>query len=146
MNRRKLNRITSRVEVGLLGDLVDAMGTVVDLSTTGCRVQGADRINAKGNLHLMIRSQRGQAPIKVEQAAIRWTAGQGAGLEFVRVHPEQARRLSHLVSVLKLTPGLVRAERDDAGQSGGWSSAATPRRQESQSSEDLLDKLYDRWG
>ena len=101
MEIRQGKRVGAQFEVGLLGDLVDGNGRLVDLSTGGCRLRSSEGVKPNSQLHVFLRSPHDVVPIKVELAAVRWANGQEFGLEFIRVHPGQQKRLGHLVTALQ---------------------------------------------
>ncbi len=146
MEDRQGKRVATRFEVGLLGDLVDGTGCLVDLSTTGCRLQSSEGMKPNGHIHLFLRPPHANVPVKVERAAIRWVNGQEVGLEFVRVHPEQQKRLHNLVDVLGVGPNVERIQPGTAPSEPRPTSAANDRDQRPSRWQDLLDKLYNRWG
>lgn len=101
MEDRQGRRVGAQFEVGLLGDLVDGKGRLVDVSTGGCRLRSSESVRPNSRLHVFLRSPHAEVRIKIELAAIRWADGQEFGLECIRVHPEQQKRLGHLVTALQ---------------------------------------------
>ncbi len=89
---RQVRRFDARFDVGLLGDLLDGTGRLVDLSTGGCRLRSSEGMQPNGYLHLFLPSPHAAVPVKVELASIRWANRGEFGLEFIRVHPEQQKR------------------------------------------------------
>ncbi len=131
---RQVRRFDARFDVGLLGDLLDGRGRLVDLSTGGCRLRSSEGMQPNGYLHLFLRSPHAAVPVKVELASIRWANRGEFGLEFFRVHPEQQKRLRDLVNTLQIGAGFapIRSTRS--------------MNHRNQDPEDLLHTLYSRWG
>lgn len=90
--RASRHRLACRIEY-IDGDLC-AIGTLVDISREGWRVQG-QRPVARGavlSLNLFLPNQ--PMPIMIDKAEARWTHGTAFGLALVEMKPDQASRLS----------------------------------------------------
>ena len=144
MEHRLLKRFHTELSVGFLGDLLDGQGQLRDLSTGGCRVQGSVSLPRSSYLHLFLHPPRAQHPVKVELAAVRWANGTEFGVEFIRVSPEQQKRLLELLKVIELRLGDVQTRASVGSTAQGLETGATGP--EGVCEQDLLDTLYDRWG
>ena len=136
---RLLKRVSTRFDVGLLGDLLDGKGRALDLSTGGCRIESACPVRPGDRIHLLLRLTREQAPLKVEIARIRWTTEKEFGLEFIRMNPQQEKRLRQMVRMLELTP----CHENQGSRPGVPIEGLRPSAPDD--AQDLLDKLYERW-
>lgn len=103
--RRRLKRMRVGFPIRLVGDLMNKKGVVVDLSLGGCGIEGQEGLKDAKYLGLMLCAPGSKDPIKVELAAVRWVGDQQAGLEFVRMNPDQRNRLHELIKNMEMAPG-----------------------------------------
>ena len=103
--RRQLKRMRVGFPIRLVGDLMNKKGVVVDLSLGGCGIERQEGLKDAKYLGLMLCPPGSEDPIKVELAAVRWVGDQQAGLEFVRMSPDQRRRLHELIKSVERVPG-----------------------------------------
>ncbi len=103
---RNLNRIRVQFPVGIVGDLLDGKGQLVNLSPGGCRIKGDQSLKDSAYLRLMLYAPNDPTPIKIELAIIRWVSGDEFGIEFIRVHSDHQSRLRQLLKFLEMQPGL----------------------------------------
>lgn len=103
--QRELKRIRVQFPVGIVGDLLDGKGELLNLSTGGCRVRGDQRLQVTPYLRLLLYPQGDTAPIKVELAVVRWVCGNEFGLQFIRMHTDHQKRLRNLLQILGMMPG-----------------------------------------
>lgn len=78
-------------------------GSIRDLSTKGCRLESLITPFTGMQVTLLLHVPGETAPLKIENAAVRWCGSQGIGMEFLIVaEPEQAR-LGRLIQQLEKT-------------------------------------------
>jgi hypothetical protein len=75
----------------------EAFGTMVDLSEGGCRIQTDSQVYPGAQLVLRLQVPNEDAPIKIEQAAVRWNHDAEIGVGFITVAPPERERLNHLI-------------------------------------------------
>lgn len=107
--KRNLKRVRVQFPVGIVGDLLDGKGEVLDLSSGGCRVRGDKSLKASPYLHLLLHPPNDASPIKVELAIIRWVSGEEYGLQFIRMNADHQSRLRQLLNLLEMGPGMDRS-------------------------------------
>lgn len=108
---RQLNRVRVQFPVGVIGDLLDGQGEVLNLSAGGCCVRGDKSLKESPYLRLLLHPPSDTSPIKVELAVIRWISGEEYGLQFIRVNSDHQARLRHLLKLLEMGPGRGRHDR-----------------------------------
>jgi hypothetical protein len=83
-----------------LDQTIDGEGTVVTLSIRGCSLTTQEPL-AKGMLlRLQIRNQEQRPPIEVGVAAVRSSAHEQMGIEFLHLHPAEEARLRRFLEHL----------------------------------------------
>lgn len=81
--------------------LGESVGTIVNLSEGGCRIQSDSQVYTGIQLALGLHLPGEDSPISIEKAAVRWSRGREMGVGFVTVVPPQQERLNHLITRLK---------------------------------------------
>ncbi len=104
MDKRGLKRFRVRFPIGLVGDVLDGKGELLDLSTGGCRIQGGSYLKSVPYLGLILHVPHIPMPVKVELAAVRWVSGAECGMEFIRVNSHQQEHLRQLIRLLEMVP------------------------------------------
>jgi hypothetical protein len=84
------------VSVSFRGDHQGA-GTVVDLSTRGCKVLSPTRVSPGDRLVLMLRLPKQAAPLTIDPAYVRWVDEGLFGLEWTSLASDVERKLKHLI-------------------------------------------------
>lgn len=80
-------------------------GSIRDLSTKGCRVESLITPFTGMQVTLLLQLPGEAAPLKIENAAVRWCGMQGIGMEFLVVaEPEQLRLGRFIQQLEKTTP------------------------------------------
>ena len=81
--------------------LSESVGTILNLSESGCCVHTDSQVYAGIQLTLHLHLPDEASPIRIEKAAVRWNRGQELGVGFITVaHPHQDR-LGQLLARLK---------------------------------------------
>ena len=103
MERRKHPRVGVRFRVALAfaGGRTEGEGEMLNLSEGGCAVKGDKRVPEKAILNLSIYPPGREAPIVIENAAVRWVRGWDFGIEFVSLSPEERADVQMLLHELK---------------------------------------------
>jgi hypothetical protein len=86
----------SEVSVSFRGDQQGA-GTVVDLSTKGCKVLSPAHVQPGDRLLLILRVPRQAAPLRIDQASVRWVEDGSFGLEWAALPIDTERKLIRLI-------------------------------------------------
>jgi hypothetical protein len=81
--------------------LNESFGTMVNLSEGGCRVQTDSQVYTGIQLTLRLHVPNEDAPIRIEQAAVRWNREGAIGVGFITVAPPDRERLNHLILRVK---------------------------------------------
>lgn len=98
---RKHVRFAVQLPVLVTGDNLSGNGTILNLSPQGCAITSEVAARAGAYLVLTIRLREQEQPIRVEIAAVRWSAAARFGVEFIKLHAEAAERLKQFVKVLE---------------------------------------------
>lgn len=80
-------------------------GSIRDLSAKGCRVESLITPFTGMQVTLLLHLPGEAAPLKIENAAVRWCGTQGIGIEFLIVaEPEQVRLGRFIQQLEKAAP------------------------------------------
>ena len=97
----RYRRFPIRCPVTFSGDYIFGEGTVMNISQGGWKVQSSNtRIPLGAYLTLQVTLPNQDAPIKVDQAVVRWAQGGEFGLEYLRMQPQEQARLSRFIDTL----------------------------------------------
>ena len=76
------------------------MGTILDLSMAGCRVEAAVRVQESAVMELRIFVPDLDWPLMIDEAVVQWADGRGFGLSFQKMRQGVQDRLSWVLSRL----------------------------------------------
>ena len=76
---------------------LEGEGTLVNLSTQGCRIDCPTEIEAGASVELWLFLPDYDWPLKIDKAEVRWKEGDVLGVEFVSLRPAQRDRLRRLL-------------------------------------------------
>jgi hypothetical protein len=98
---RKFVRYRVSVRCEFSSDPCTGDGTVVDLSTGGCKVESAWRFAPGEYLSMTLHAVSLEHALPVELAVVRWASGEAFGVEFIRIGPIHQKRLGLLVGYIE---------------------------------------------
>jgi len=75
----------------------DCEGSVIELTTQGCRIQTSFPIPVNSYLELRLQLSSRDLPIVIELAAVRWVRASQCGIEFLALQPPQRTRLNKAI-------------------------------------------------
>lgn len=75
-------------------------GSLLDISIRGCAIKSSVPLQKGNLLCLKIQMTDQVPPIEIDQATVRTVTGRRAGLEFVKIRPEEETRLRNLLLTL----------------------------------------------
>jgi hypothetical protein len=81
--------------------LSESVGTIVNLSESGCCVHTDSQVYAGIQLTLHLHVPGEASPIHIEQAAVRWSREREVGVGFITVEPRYQKRLDQFLTRLK---------------------------------------------
>jgi hypothetical protein len=76
------------------------MGTILDLSVAGCRVESLVPVEQSAVMELRIYVPDLDWPLMVDEAVVQWVKGNSFGLHFVKARPGTQDRLSWVLTRL----------------------------------------------
>ena len=95
---RRGRRLALSCRLFFFGDHdVEGEGTLLDISTSGCRASSSVAVQMGMRLKLSLFLADHQWPLRVDAALVRWVKGQEFGLEFTSIRPAQRERVRALV-------------------------------------------------
>lgn len=98
MKDRRGRRLDLSCRVFFFGeDEFEGEGTLLDVSTNGCRASSAVELHPGMTLKLSLFLPDHQWPLRIEEAIVRWVEGQAFGLEFTSIRLAQRERLRALI-------------------------------------------------
>lgn len=74
--------------------------SLCDVSLKGCRVESVIKPFTGMQLEISLQLPGEATPITIDNATVRWTGSHGIGIEFLKVSPDQLKRLNHLIEQL----------------------------------------------
>lgn len=86
----------SEVSVSFRGDHQGG-GAVTDLSLKGCKVLGPAQVRTGDRLSISLRIPREHAPLKIDQAHVRWVEKGSFGLEWTALPLDVEWKLKRLI-------------------------------------------------
>ncbi|MGH7206265.1 MAG: PilZ domain-containing protein [Nitrospiraceae bacterium] len=97
MDLRKVPRLRVHFRSFFAGGLIDGEGTVMDLSTKGCKIGSDTRVQPVTELEVWFFLPDQDQPIRVQLAEVRWTREREFGLEFLSMRLEERERLDRVL-------------------------------------------------
>ena len=104
--QRQQRRVVTVVPVQTVGDLFNARGSTVNLSTSGCAIAGAQVPERGQHVSLWLQAPKPYTPIKIELAVVKWSVSGMYGIEFIRFNPAGRTRLLNYLHIIDLSPSL----------------------------------------
>lgn len=102
MDLRRQQRFTVHSRSVISGpNRVEWVGTIVNLSKGGCRVETDSQVYSGMHVSLRLDVPNEVSPILIERAAVRWNRGREVGVGFITVVPPHQERLDQLLNRLK---------------------------------------------
>ena len=98
MTKRQSVRFNIYRPVSFCSGTADGEGTVVDVSPSGCRVKSDVTIAIGSLICLFIVDPSGLMPITIGMATVRWAINGEFGVQFMRISPQQQKRLQNLIA------------------------------------------------
>ena len=105
--QRQHRRAVTVVPVQIVGDLFDANGHTVNLSTSGCAIAGTQVPEKGQHVFLWLQPPKPYGSIKIQLAVVRWTVPELCGVEFIRVSAAGQTSLQHYLHIIDLSPSLA---------------------------------------
>jgi hypothetical protein len=107
MNRRKHPRFAVDYRCEYFSEHCAGEGTMLDLSKEGARLC-SDAPVAKGDyLKIVIALPNHDGLLRIDLATTRWSRGKEFGVEFIRMDPEQQRRLQDCLQEFAVQESLA---------------------------------------
>jgi NOL1/NOP2/fmu family ribosome biogenesis protein len=97
---RNVPRITVTGQASLISVLTkdSAVGTLVDISRTGVRLNTNQRFQRDQKLALTLKLPWDKSPIEVLLAAVKWVRGNNIGVEFIDIEADDQTSLNAFLS------------------------------------------------
>jgi hypothetical protein len=80
--------------------MIEHLGTIHDLSMTGCRVEGPVSVQQSAVMELRIYVPDLDWPLRVDEAVVQWSKGTIFGLYFAKMHSGDLERLAEVIAKL----------------------------------------------
>jgi hypothetical protein len=100
---RRGRRIDLSCRMFFFGDEeFEGEGTLLDISTSGCRASSSVDLNVGMLLKLSLFLPDQKWPLRIDQAIVRWSDGRKFGLEFTNIRLAQRERLRAMIMKTRL--------------------------------------------
>jgi hypothetical protein len=109
---RRFVRYNVRIPCDLYTNDHTKMGTVVDISAGGCKVECECRFEAGTYLPMTLNVYTSDRSIDIDLAVVRWCGDTTFGMEFIRMDPLHQQRLRLLVRYIESDLSLGSKARD----------------------------------
>jgi len=103
MKGRKHTRFAVQLPVTFKGDQLSDGGTILNVSEHGCAITSETVAGVAVYLELTMQLRIKEKPVHVDLAAVRWSSATRFGVEFIRIRPEEEKRLESFVKALEST-------------------------------------------
>lgn len=103
VDKRQYERIPVRIRSSFSGGEQEGTAIVTDLSMGGCGMETPTPFTAGALIELRLHVTEQAPPIGIEAAVVRSAREKFAGLQFLRLRPEDKTRLSQLVRELMIS-------------------------------------------
>ena len=91
-------RFTAQFRSTFSGGQREGQGKTLDLSDGGCRIRSDDPVVANAAFECRIYAPGLNWPLRVDEAQVRWVKGNGFGLQFTSMHPDERAKLKQLIA------------------------------------------------
>ena len=100
MEKRKQPRFTAQFRSAFSGSQHEGQGKTLDVSISGCKIESDRQVEAATKVECRLYIPGFDWPLRIDEAAVRWVKGRTFGLEFVRIRPEEQKKLKKLIKDL----------------------------------------------
>jgi len=101
LDRRYAERVPIRYRITYSGEegarIVTGGGALKDLSKTGCKILGATTSTLGSRITLLLDLEDGQAPLRLTDVLVSWTARDSFAVRFPKLSPEERKRLQEVI-------------------------------------------------
>jgi hypothetical protein len=102
MDLRKSQRFPAHFRIFLMPiGAKEQTGTVLDLSLGGCRIRAENSVQTGIHVALSFDFPGEKEPVRVDRAAVRWSAGEEFGVYFVTMAVREHERLKRILKSLE---------------------------------------------
>lgn len=99
--RRAQPRFTTQFRSTFTSSLQEGQGRTLDVSLSGCKIESATVVEKGTTFECRLHIPGFDWPLRIEEATIRWVAGNTFGLEFTRIRPEERAKLKTAIENLE---------------------------------------------
>ncbi len=101
LDRRYAERVPIRCQITYFGEegarIVTGEGALKDLSKTGCKILGGTTNTLGSPLTLILDFEDGQAPLRLTDVIVSWTATDSFAVKFPTLSSEERKRLQDVI-------------------------------------------------
>jgi len=101
--RRAQPRFTTQFRGTFTSQQSEGHGRTLDLSMSGCKIESTMSVTKGTTFECRLHVPGFDWPLRIDEAVIRWVAGNTFGLEFTRLRPEEQAKLK--TAIEHLEPG-----------------------------------------
>ena len=83
-------------------NVTDIQGRTLDLSMSGCKIESGAAVTRGLAFECRLHVPGLDWPLRIDEAVVRWVAGDTFGLEFTRLRPEEQAKLKTVIQNLEL--------------------------------------------
>ncbi len=98
--RRGQPRFTIQFRSTLANQQHEGQGKTLDLSMSGCKIESPMTVAQGTTFECRLHIPGLDWPLRIDEAVIRWVAGNTFGLEFVRLRAEEQAKLKTVIETL----------------------------------------------
>lgn len=101
-DRRAQPRFTTQFRSTFTGPQQEGQGRTLDLSMSGCKIESGAAVTQGLVFECRLHVPGFDWPLRIDEAVVRWVAGDAFGLEFTRLRPEEQAKLKAAIQNLEL--------------------------------------------
>jgi len=100
-DRRAQPRFTTQFRSTFTGPQQEGQGRTLDLSISGCKIESGAPVTKGLAFECRLHIPGFDWPLRIDEAVVRWVAGNTFGLEFTRLRPEEQAKLKSAIQDLE---------------------------------------------
>src|SRR5262245_57169461 len=99
--RRTYPRFTTQFRSTFANDQSEGQGRTLDISMSRCKIESTIAVTKGMTFECRLHVPGLDWPLRIDEAVIRWVAGNTFGLEFTRVRPDEQAKLNSVIGNLE---------------------------------------------
>lgn len=99
--RRVQPRFTTQFRSTFSGQRQEGQGRTLDVSAGGCKIESDMKVEQGAKFECRLHVPGLDWPLRIDEVTVRWVDGNGFGIAFSRITPEEFAKLKTVLSALE---------------------------------------------